>query len=227
MVSHHAGTSLRKGPLATPSAHRPVEPPSRINPTAPHPPSRTDFSPYVRPMSQVCCLLGEPDAKEPEEVFDTLEKFLMRYEAADREMDEARKAAEEQRLKASASAARRATPGSAKKKELKSRPSIVPGMPRLSIGIRRSNKAAPPPAAPGGGDAAAACASQPVDIGDGGVVDERAAGGAMGGALGGLGAAIPQRRLSSNASSGKRDVLGGSVGSLTQEMKLSFGKPKK
>jgi hypothetical protein len=46
-----------------------------------------------RPCRQ---LLGESETKEPEDVFDTLEKFLVRFEAASNEVDEAKRVAESQ-----------------------------------------------------------------------------------------------------------------------------------
>ena len=139
-------------------------------------------------------LLGATDAKEPEEVFDTIDKFVVRFEAAAKELDDARRAAEaaeEQRDKATALKSK------APKKELKSsRASIVPGVAtaKRMIGIRR---AAAPAAPVTDGPSAEAVdgALQPPPLPE---------------SLG----AIPQRRLS-NAAPKKGGLF--SAKSLTQE----------
>ena len=43
-------------------------------------------------FEEACALLGEPDAKEPQELFDTLGKFIVRFEIAHREVDELERA---------------------------------------------------------------------------------------------------------------------------------------
>ena len=89
-----------------------------------------------RLFAETSALLGEGDAKEPHEVFDTLDKFIVRFEAAMREADDEQRAAEEQ-------AARPARAPAKPKKQLRSRPSIVPGRAIPGFGalsIRRNNK---------------------------------------------------------------------------------------
>ena len=166
---------------------------------------------------EVCALVGEGEAKEPEEVFDTLEKFIVRFEAASKEVDDAKRAADEQ-LRANAS-----RPTKTAKKELKSRASILPGAAKRMIGIR--SKAAPAATAAPAGPAAPLASSGE----SAGAEAARAAAAPGGGARAACGAAaveecggLPQRRLSSSSRK-KEGIFGASVGAFTQEMNVSLG----
>jgi hypothetical protein len=87
-------------------------------------------------------LLGESEVKEPSDLFDTLEKFIRRFETVYREVDEAKRAADEQR-ESSAKA-----PGS--KKQLRSRmgPPGLGGPKKIAIKPRAGADGASAPAPP-------------------------------------------------------------------------------
>ena len=139
----------------------------------------------------MCALLCDPDAKEPDEIFDTLEKFIRRFEAVSREVDDARREAaqEQQRSKKPA------------KRLLKSRSPLVPGTavegrgPRR-IGFRKA-QSTPVVGVTGG---AGGSADAPADFGGG---------------EGTVAPGIPQRRLSSNSNSKRPSIGGASIGQLT------------
>ena len=91
-------------------------------------------------FKEVCGLLGEVEAKEPEDVFDTLEKFVVRFEAVSREAEEARRLAASQSARTAAAAAAAAKPVKERKQLKSSRPSIIPGGPKRLIGDKTKGR---------------------------------------------------------------------------------------
>lgn len=80
-------------------------------------------------FASACELMGESDAKEPADLFDTLEKFIRRFEAVNKEIEEAKKAELDRRPKA--------TPKGPAKKLRNPRPSMGIPMPG-KISIKRA-----------------------------------------------------------------------------------------
>ena len=139
-------------------------------------------------FKEVCGLLGEAEAKEPEDVFDTLEKFVVRFEAVSREAEEARRLAASQSARTAAAAAAAAKPVKERKQLKSSRPSIIPGGPKRLIGIR-------PKAA------ATDSSKMMAPITDGpsaGAGEKQPSGGSGGDAAEADPSLIPQRRMSSS-----------------------------
>ena len=120
-------------------------------------------------------LMGESDVKEPTDLFDTLDKFLRRFEVVQREVEEARKAAEE----ASANPTKGNAPAAAAPRRGRGSVALaggtaVPGGPKL-LKIKPKGSSASLAEAPGGAGSGAADA----------------------GAEPGAADSLPQRRMSS------------------------------